>query len=48
MSATSFHLNEPLGMGDIVGISFIIGGLVLLTYKAISEHRAATSEVAPE
>ena len=48
VSATSFHLNEPLGMGDIVGISFIIGGLVLLTYKAISEHRAATSEVAPE
>ncbi|MCZ6666607.1 MAG: DMT family transporter [Gammaproteobacteria bacterium] len=48
VSATSFHLNEPLAVGDIVGISFIIGGLILLTYKAVTEHRAATSEVAPE
>ena len=48
VSATSFHLNESLGVGDIIGMCFIIGGLVLLTYKAVTEHRAATSEVAPE
>jgi drug/metabolite transporter (DMT)-like permease len=46
--STSFHLNERLETGDIVGICFIIGGLVLLAYKAVSEHRAATSEVPPE
>ena len=46
--STSYHLGETLATGDIIGITMIIGGLVLLTYKAISEHRAATSDVPPE
>ena len=46
--STSYHLGEPLASGDITGISLIVGGLVLLTYKAIVEHRSATSDVPPE
>ena len=46
--STSYHLGETLATGDIIGITMIIGGLVLLTYKAISEHRSAPSDVPPE
>ena len=46
--STSYHLEEPLVRGDIIGITLIVSGLCVLTYKAISEHRAATSDVPPE
>ena len=46
--STSYHLGEPLPDTDITGIALIVTGLVVLTYKAIAEHRSATSDVPPE
>lgn len=46
--STSYHLGEPLERGDIAGITLIVSGLCLLVYKAISEHRSATSDLPPE
>ena len=46
--STSYHLGETLATSDITGVALIVSGLCLLTYKAISEHRSATSDVAPE
>lgn len=46
--STSLHLGEHLAPGDLAGIALIVAGLGLLAWKAMSEHRAALSELPPE
>jgi drug/metabolite transporter (DMT)-like permease len=48
VASTSFHLGETLAVQDALGVALIVGGLTVLTFHAVQQHRTATGGAAPE
>lgn len=48
VAATSLQLGEPLLASDLLGMSLIVLGLVILSWRAIVRHRADTRADTPE